>query len=259
MIKSNRGRGYFLTDIGRVFIKKETYMGIIGVTVALFFSISGNIQTTVISNFLYGTYGVGFLLAFVFCAFSYGTVYSDELENGYIRYSVIRGGLKHYVISKAATIFLSSVVVMAAGGGVFGILCSLHMPWADVQICKELAASGGYVWLIKEKRYVLWLVSYGLQWGMLAGSLSQAAAFASLYITNRLLVLSVPVFCYQAITEFSAKLTEKNSMWSIQSVFDARYQMFGDDRKMFLWALGLSLCTTMALCGISYIRLKKRI
>ena len=54
-------------------------MGIIGVTVALFFSISGNIQTTVISNFLYGTYGVGFLLAFVFCAFSYGTVYSDEL------------------------------------------------------------------------------------------------------------------------------------------------------------------------------------
>ena len=80
------------------------------------------------------------------------------------------------------------------------------------------------------------------------------------FIHNQsLLVLSVPVFCYQAITEFSAKLTEKNSMWSIQSVFDARYQMFGDDRKMFLWALGLSLCTTMALCGISYIRLKKRI
>ena len=82
MIKSNRGRGYFLTDIGRVFIKKETYMGIIGVTVVIIFSISGNIQTTVISNFLYGTYGVGFLLAFVFCASSYGTVIVMNWKTG---------------------------------------------------------------------------------------------------------------------------------------------------------------------------------
>lgn len=258
MIKSNRGRGYLLTDIGRVFIKKETYMGIIGVTVALFFSISGNIQTTVISNFLYGTYGVGFLLSFVFCAFSYGTVYSDELETCYIRYSVVRGGLKRYVISKTAAIFLSSVLVMAAGCGVFGILCSLHMPWGDIQIYRELAEYGGYAWLVEEKRYVLWILAYGLQWGLLAGSLSQIAAFVSLYITNRLLVLTVPVFCYQVITELSAKLTEKNSMWSIQSVFDARYRMFGDDGKMFLWALGISLCTSALLCGASYIRLKNR-
>lgn len=101
-MKLSLGRGYFLTDIGRVFKKKDTYIGMMGVTVALFFSISGNIQTTVISNFLYGTYGVGFLLSFVFCALSYGTVYSDELENYYIRYSVVRGGLKCYVISKTA-------------------------------------------------------------------------------------------------------------------------------------------------------------
>lgn len=167
-MKSNRNRGYLLTDIGRVFKKKETYIGMIGVAAALFFSISSDLQESVISNFLYGTYGVGFLLSFVFCAFSYGTIYSDELETYYIRYSVIRGGLK------------------------------------------------------------------------------------------KLLVLAVPVFCYQIITEFSAKLTEKNSMWSIQSVFDARYRMFGNDGKMFLWALGLSLCITAFLCGASYIRLKNR-
>ena len=130
-MKSNRNRGYLLTDIGRVFKKKETYIGMIGVAAALFFSISSDLQESVISNFLYGTYGVGFLLSFVFCAFSYGTIYSDELETYYIRYSVIRGGLKKYVISKTAAIFLSSVLVMVAGCGVFGILCSLHMPWAD--------------------------------------------------------------------------------------------------------------------------------
>ena len=257
-MKLSLGRGYFLTDIGRVFKKKDTYIGMMGVTVALFFSISGNIQTTVISNFLYGTYGVGFLLSFVFCALSYGTVYSDELENYYIRYSVVRGGLKRYVISKTAVIFISSVLVMVAGCGVFGILCSLHMPWADFQVCEELRY-GGYAWLIERKRYVLWILAYGLQWGLLAGSLSQIAAFASLYITNRLLVLTVPVFCYQIITEFSAKLTEKNSMWSIQSVFDARYQMFGADGRMFLWAFGLSFCISILLCGASYIRLKNRI
>lgn len=257
-MKSNRNRGYLLTDIGRVFKKKETYIGMLGVAAALFFSISSDLQESVISNFLYGTYGVGFLLSFVFCAFSYGTIYSDELETYYIRYSVIRGGLKKYVISKTAAIFLSSVLVMVAGCGVFGILCSLHMPWADAQICQELAEYGGYAWLIEEKKYVLWILAYGLQWGLLAGSLSQIAAYVSLYITNRLLVLAVPVFCYQIITEFSAKLTEKNSMWSIQSVFDARYRMFGNDGKMFLWALGLSLCITAFLCGASYIRLKNR-
>ena len=233
-MKSNRNRGYLLTDIGRVFKKKETYIGMIGVAAALFFSISSDLQESVISNFLYGTYGVGFLLSFVFCAFSYG------------------------MISKTAAIFLSSVLFMVAGCGVFGILCSLHMPWADAQICQELAEYGGYAWLIEEKKYVLWILAYGLQWGLLAGSLSQIAAYVSLYITNRLLVLAVPVFCYQIITEFSAKLTEKNSMWSIQSVFDARYRMFGNDGKMFLWALGLSLCITTFLCGASYIRLKNR-
>lgn len=255
-MKKRQGSGYFVTDLQRIFRKKETYIGIAGVTAALFFSINANPQGTVIDDFLYGTYGAGFVLAFVFCCMSYGTVYSEELENHYIRYAVSRGGLKRYVAAKTAAIFLGAVWVMGAGCVLFGILTSLGKPWMDENIHNELIKSGGYFWLAEKKCYILWILAYGLQWGLLAGALSLTAAFVSLFITNRLLVLAVPILCYQVITEVSESF--KTAMWSIQSVFDARYRMFGSDGKMILWAMGLSFSAAVILGWVSYKRLKKR-
>lgn len=257
-MKRGRKTKYFIADMQRLLQRREVYVGIAGVAASLFFSVSGNPQGTVVGNYLYGTYGAGFVLSFVFCTLAYGTVYSEDLENHYIRYSLIRGNLKGYVLTKTAAVFFSSVVVMAVGSALFGMVGSFRWPWIDNEIYNELVANSGYVWMAAEKRYILWLLSYGFQWGLLAGGLSQIAAFASLFITNRLLVLSVPLFAYQIITELSAKLAEKNSMWSIQSVFDARYQMFGNDGKMFLWALVLGLGTAVLFGLASYFGIKKR-
>ena len=84
---------YIQADMHRILCRKETCLAILGVAAALFFSV-GNVQDfegSVIQTFLFATYNVGFLLSFVFCALPYGTAYCEELENPYIRYSVIRG------------------------------------------------------------------------------------------------------------------------------------------------------------------------
>ena len=59
------------------------------------------------------------MVAYIFCAFPFATVFCEDLENKYIRYSIIRGNLKKYVFSQISIIYLTSIAVMVLGTAIF--------------------------------------------------------------------------------------------------------------------------------------------
>lgn len=236
---------YLYTDIYRLFIKKETYIGIAGIVLALFLSIGNknDIAESVIYTLLLSTYNVGFILFFIFCSLPYGTIYVEELENNYIKYVINRGGLKKYVLSKNIVIFLSSIFVTAVGIILFAWICALKLPWIDEQTFQILMSSGSHTTLLKRGSYIAWIGLYGMQWGLFGGCLALISSYLSLYIRNKLLVLAMPILLYQIIIEIGTTTFRKNSMLDPLVIFDARYNLFSNDAGTFLWA-----CTIGIIC-----------
>lgn len=251
---------YFRTDIYRLLTKKETYMGILGVALALFLSVGNrnDITESVIYTLLLSTYNAGFVLCFAFCALPYGSIYSDELENYYIRYAVNRGGLKKYVISKMIIIFASAVLVMGMGCILFSWICSWRLPWIDEQTFQTLVMSGSYVELLKNGNYIVWVGLYGIQWGLFGGCLALLSSYFSLYIRNKLFVLVMPVLLHQIIIEVGTNTFRTNSVLDPLIIFDARYKLFSSDRYAFLWACTFGVCCLIAASIATYKRLQKR-
>ena len=101
---------YLRTDFRRLGKSYRWLAGIVGVVAILFFSLEsvlfqkGLENGNVLSTYVYSTNMTGFLIAYSFCAFPFAGVYPEEQEHKYIRYNVIRGSLKSYVLSKTTVI-----------------------------------------------------------------------------------------------------------------------------------------------------------
>lgn len=251
---------YLFNDLFRLIQKKELYLSIIGVACVLNFSTrdGGGISKSVLWTMLYSTYGVGFILSFVFCALPYATVFCEELETQYVKYAVIRGNLKYYIFSKILIIFSSSILVMSAGCVLFAVCCSVRLPWIDADTLEQVLNTGGYSGILKNNMYILWFVLYGIQWGVYAGCLSLISAYVSLYMSNKLLVLAVPAFTHQLIIELVTNRFSEIEMFNPLIVFDARYNIFGSDVYMILWFFLIGGCYIILAGYASYKKMKKR-
>lgn len=252
---------YFFTDLYRAFFGKRFLISIAGVVLALLFSLQGaeSMSVSVLYVFLLATYGVGAELSLVFGAFCYGTSFAEELENGYAKYSVIRGNVGKYVGSKLVVIFLSSVAVMTVACGVFPLICLLFgLPWSDVDTLQQYAVVS-YRGLLENGHYLLWFLLYGGQWGIFVGCMSVAAAFFSLYVSNRLLVLAVPILLSQVMTDLGEGIRVRLPYLDPSLIFSARYRMLPEDWLVMGWAL-LVAAVFCSVIGVGCVRkIRKRL
>ncbi len=178
-------------------------VGMIGVAVFLFFALEtqGFYNNNVVSTYTFSTRMSGGLIIYVFCAFPYATKFCEELENKYVRYGVIRGNLKYYVLSKAVVIYFSSIIVMLGGTFLFLLLCRTQVPWMDWQWGNDYGSltAGCYGDILQAERPLEYCMLYALHLGLLAGMLSLFAAFCSIYVSNRVLVLIMPVLLFRIL------------------------------------------------------------
>lgn len=256
-MEQGRRTHYFRTDLYRAFTGKEIWIGTVGVAFAMFFALGSleELESSVIDTVIFSAYNVGFMLTFVFCAFPFGGAYCEELENHYARHLLIRGSLKKYVIAKSAVIFLSSIVTMTLGVVLFAVICRARLPWIDMETYDSSVAYEG---LLQNGNYLLWTVVYGAQWGIWAGCLSVVSAFCSLYISNRLLLLAMPVLLDQMLTELGTGNFRRIAWLDPHTVFDASHQLLGSNVKTLLWALGAGLVVTAIFGALSFFKLRKR-
>lgn len=255
-------QAYLRTEIRRLLYKKEFYFSVMGIVFILFLSGNngmGDMGDSVLSAVLLSAYDAGFLITFSLAAIPYAAIFTDELECNYARYLVIRGNLRNYVFSKMFVIFISSMLTMGIGITCFALCCSLGLPWADEGVLEYIVPFGGYRFFLANGRYPIWFLLYGIQWGILAGILSMAAAFCSLFLSNRLLVYSVPVLLYQILIEFGADSFRRISAFDPRVVFDARYNIWNSDIKMVTWAFMTGGAAWLLLSFAGMLQLKRRI
>lgn len=248
-------KGYFLTDIRRLGRGYTWCIGVIGVALFLFFSLEtkGFVNENVVSTYFVSTIMSGSMIIYVFCAFPYATVFSEELEHKYGRYSIIRGNLKSYVLSKSAVIYLSSIAVMLGGTLLFLLLCRTQIPWmewAADDYGMELAGCYGSV--LKAGNPLGYCMLYALHMGFLAGFLSMFSAFCSIHVNNKVLVLVMPVLMFRIL------VTVYIDGYNIYA-FYAYVKFFANDLYNFLFIFLASAVPSFLLMIGIYVSMKKKL
>lgn len=255
-MKEKKQINYFVIDFRRLFRRKEFYISIIAAAIVMIATAGGkNVSFDSILTVMITTVPkVGFLLSYIFCALAYGTLYCDDLENQYIRYEVVRGNLKKYVCAKTIAIFVSSVCVMVLGFLIFVCYYSFYLIPADELGLSLVMDSFG---LLENGHYLIWFLLYAFQWGIWGGCLSVIAAFLSLHISNRLLVLAAPVLIDQTIRELGL---DALPIWiNPTALFDGSHGfLYGNDGIMLLWAFAFGCGVTALFGSASYYKLRKR-
>lgn len=210
-------------------------VGIIGVTVSLFFSLqTDGLQNDVVSTYTFSVAMTGWLISFSFCAFVYATAFCEEMNHKYIRYNVIRGNLKSYVAAKAVAIYLSSLFTMFLGTFLFLLICRMQIPWTDWGSANYgVLYAGCYANILKGNHPLLYCLMLSVHLGLLAGFLSLIAALCSVYISNRILILVAPIFAWRLLAEINI------NGYSIYDFEGAK--VFDADWKTFLYLFGITV------------------
>lgn len=244
--------GYLKSDIQRLYKSRAWYIGMLGVTCALFFSLEGRgfENDCVVFTYVFAMDLSGALITYVFCAVPFATVFSEDLEHKYMRYEAIRGNFKSYVISKCVVIYVSAVLTMLCGSLIFLLFCRAQIPWVNWESTDLLPERVGcYGSFIENGHYFIYCMLYALHLGMLAGVLSLMAAFGSMFIANRMLVLVLPVLLqmmlYSVIHGYGI------------NVFYVYNKLFENDWFNFFFRFGLSLALSAVMATGIYKKLRQ--
>lgn len=114
--------------------KYPLYLAIAGVAVSFIFSLEnyafekGMVNFNVMDTYIYAVEMSGKMIAYAFCASAFAAVFCEDLENKYLRYSIGRGNLKKYVLSKVIVIYVSSIITMILGTLLFIMYLRLQLP-----------------------------------------------------------------------------------------------------------------------------------
>ena len=236
---------YFRSDLRRLIKNYPTWLAVLGVAAALWFSLENNafqkemVNGNVLDTYIMSTNMSGVMIAYAFCAFSYAAVFCEDLENKYARYSINRGNTWRYVASKSVVIYGSSVLTMVLGTFLFVVCIRIRLPWVSEYANIGVLQAGMYRTLLDGEHYWMYVFFYALQQGMLAGVLSLAAAFLSMFVSNKMMIWITPILIYQVLLEY------RGDGWFGVMLVRPFLNQFPTDIQYFLTVFGSSLCFSL--------------
>ncbi len=251
---------YLRVDFQRMIKSPRTIIGILGVTLMMFFSLESSLfekgfgNGDVIFTYLDAISKSGFLIVYSFCALPFATIYPEDWEHKYIRYGVIRGNLKAFVLAKAALIYISAVLTMVVGSVIFLLICRIQVPWVNPEnsVSFELFLSGNYRQLLENGYTFLYCILYALHLGLFAGVLANMAAFCSVIVSNSVLTLIVPALAYRVLDFIYIKGI------NLHGVFIVTRKKLVSDWQNLLLAIAVSLFLSLLSALGCYCMLKRK-
>lgn len=251
------------SDLVRAFTSLEFWISIPGVLAVLLSGAldSGFGRNTVIHVLWYSTDIVQFLLVMVFGAMPYAGAVCEDLEYGYIHWIIIRSSLKDYCVSRVITVLASSVCAYTSGMMLFTVILKTRCEWFDEydSVYQSAVNSGSFRTILQGDHFYLYAFLFSLQMGMMIGMLSLISVCISLYITNKLLVLSIPVMAYYFITHYLAAVFPKNIFFNPDYIFAGKKNLFHNDMLSFAYAVLMMLLFSACLTWLIYLRLRRRL
>lgn len=254
---------YLYVDFLRAFTSPEFLISILGVLIILLWGCCGDEirDSSVIRLIWYSTFGIQFLFVMIFGAIPYAGSICEDLEYGYIRQILIRGNLKRYCVSKATIVLMSSICSFVTGMLLFVSILRLRLRWVDISdsVYQSAIRSGSFRELIKNNHFYVYVFLFSIQLGMLIGILALVSVYISLFISNKLLVFSIPVMAYYFIVQYTAEIFPNNKLLNINLVYGGTFNLFDNDILSFMYAIFLTIITGVILTWLIYSKLKGRL
>lgn len=242
-------------DMKRLFRNPWFYISILGVALGLFYGQEGRaLRDSVIASYWISVSLSGLMILYVFCILPFGLVFCEDLEHQFFRYQIVREDVTRYVAGKTFLIYVSSVLTMVLGTGLFALLARTKRPWFDGTVpAEEIFQEGAFGWLIAEGHVLLFMLIYAAALGFLAGTLSVMTAFLSLFISNKVMAVALPVCILQCWMQFV------NHKYLSFYSFHLYTKIFPEDWQCVLLAFGISIVPVCLLALGITVKIKKRL
>lgn len=201
-----------------------------------------NLNTDVLYVFTLVMYGMPAMIILVCGAVASADIICEDTEHKYIMQEILRGDIKTYLSAKILSIFLTTLLSTALALFLFANLLHIRLAWSG-ECCSQqyenLLRSGSFRSLLKNRNFEMYFSCYALQYGILSGILSLWAAYLSMFISNRMLVLSAPMLLYFFTDFFLAKLFTGSVYLAL--IFSPAYNLFSNDLLSALLVFGIAI------------------
>lgn len=246
---------YIRADMKRLFKNPWLYIGILGVTAGLFYGQEGRaLRDSVIAAYWISVSLSGLTILYLFCILPFGLVLCEDLEHQFLRCEIIRGDVVRYALCKTGMIYCSAVMTMVLGSGLFALLARTKRPWCNEEIpIERMFREGAFGWILANGHAFLFILIYAAVLGLLAGTLSVLAAFLSLFISNKVMVVVLPVCALQCWRQF---VTHR---YLSAFTFHLYTKIFEKDWQCVLLALAVSLLPVCLLAAGIVFKIRKRL
>lgn len=264
---------YLKTDIYRAFINVRFFVAVIVVSCLPIISRAeqqgysfANIfkENSIFQYFSESTYWseIG-IINFIVIAFVYSDCFCDDLsERNYI-YSVIRGNINGYSISKMVVVFFNSVITYIAGmllfAGLSNILFGFQWEIQGGEAANEVLYSGlsvnAFSEMIKGKNYLLFFMCcIGIQ-SLLYGIASLGALLTSLFIKNKLLILCIPTLLISVGNYMLSYIIPEYPGY--KEIYSTDFFYMRETGQALLILLGGTIASVILISAVIKIRLRR--
>ena len=217
------------------------------------------LDTDVLYVFSIVMYGMPAMVILVCGAIAFADSLCEDMEQKYMLLQISRGDLETYVTARILSIFFATIASTALGIFLFAGILHIHLPWADTAGLQydHMIHAGGLRLFLTHELYPAYYFCYGLQYGVLVGIMALWAACLSIYVPNRMLVLSAPMIIYYfadyALAECSAR------MLSLGVIFSPSNNLFLHDLLSVALVIGIAVVDLCLVRKIMIMSLRGKI
>ncbi len=250
-------------DLFRAFFSIKFLLSVLGACCCMYIGalLEGGFNISVIYVFNAVVYGLPFLLTIIFSALPYSKSIFEDMEHNFLNLLICRGGsIKCYTISKCITIILSSIVTIILSIFCFLIICRLQLPWIDYNdsTYEILTAIGGLRYFLSNKKFLLYYFFFALQFGILAAVLSLLSALFSLFVSDRMLCLTIPIISFYLIS-FCMDTIIDNGIADLYNIFIASINLWKEDLISYIYAVLIGVLSSIVIIFLINQRVKRKV
>lgn len=230
------------------------------ICVLLFSTLEGiALDTNVLYVFSIVMYGMPAMMILVCGAIAFADSFCEDIEHKYVIQQVIRGDIEQYVFARILSIFFVTMLSVTFGMFLFASILHFKLAWVDVSGLQydHIIHAGGLRFFLIHKWYSLYYFCYGIQYSILAGILALWAAYFSMFISNRMLVLSAPMIQYYFMDYILSALS--SGTLSLAAIFSPSNNIFLNDFLSVLLVVMIAVMNLILLRKLLIRKLRRKI
>ncbi len=201
-----------------------------------------------------------FLVGLSCGAVAFASSLCEDVERKYLTQQIIRGGIKPYVTARVSSIFIITSLVVCTGVFVYAISLRMVFPW----ILESAVESGYYEVLLNGRlsvvaeagNYPIYYLLYAAQHSLLSGNLAIWAAYISLFIQNRMIVMSSPMLLFYLLDSLTIQLFPE--FLGVYNIFSPEISLFDNDLKSFALIILISSINICILKVLTERRIRRK-